>query len=134
MKKKAKEKATAAEQARAKEIEALDLVTIKFREVNVTLGKERHRFCEPLFDPTLLEVVPALSKKAFPAENVRPLQVAVAHAVSLCEVDQRQYIWQGLFVTGELTNHIKGMSSYTFRIPLSLCCVIQVWEQPYRHD
>ncbi|KAJ3550565.1 hypothetical protein NM688_g5043 [Phlebia brevispora] len=109
MKKRAKEKASAAEQARAKEIEALDLVTVKFREHNLTLGKERHRFCEPLFDPTLLDAAPHMSKKDRSEETVRPLQAAVGHAVSLCEVDQRQYIWQGLFVTGEITNHIKGL-------------------------
>ncbi|KAF7797189.1 hypothetical protein EIP86_008381 [Pleurotus ostreatoroseus] len=109
MKKRANAKASAAEQARAKEIEALDLVTVKFREHNITLGKERHRFCEPLFDPTLLEVTPTMSKKGHAEETIRPLQTAVGHAVAHCEVDQRQYIWQGLFVTGEITNHIKGL-------------------------
>lgn len=53
MKRRATAKASAAEQARAKEIEALDLVTIEFRGKEVTLGKERHRFCEPLFDLNL---------------------------------------------------------------------------------
>ena len=110
LKKRAKEKASAAELARAKEIEALDLVQITFREQSLTLGKERHRFCEPLFDPTLLESVLGLSKHNIQAEYVRPLQTAVGHAVGLCEVDQRQYIWQGLFVTGEMTNHVKGES------------------------
>ena len=108
MKKRANAKASAAEQARAKEIEALDLVTVKFREHNITLGKERHRFCEPLFDPTLLEATPAMSKKGHAEETIRPLQTAVGHAVGHCDVDQRQYIWQGLFVTGEITDHIKG--------------------------
>jgi actin-related protein 9 len=37
-------KASAAEQARAMEIEAFDLVTVEFRG---TLGKERHRFLRP---------------------------------------------------------------------------------------
>ena len=50
MKRRATAKASAAEQARAKEIEALDLITVEFRGKEVTLGKERHRFCEPLFD------------------------------------------------------------------------------------
>ncbi len=112
MKKRMNAKATAAEQARAKEIEALDLVTIQFGEYSLTLGKERHRFCEPLFDPTLLAAVPGLpQQQQVGDENMRPLQLAVGHAVNLAEVDIRQYIWQGLFVTGELTNRIKGMSS-----------------------
>ena len=99
-KKKATLKASAAEQARAKEIEALDLVSFEFRGQTLTLGRERHRFCEPLFDPSLL--------KAAGDEEMRPIQEAIGHAVGLTEVEVRQEIWAGLFVTGELTNHVKG--------------------------
>lgn len=107
MKKRAIAKATAAEQARAREIEALDLVTVQFRDISVTLGKERHRLCEPLFDPTLLngigkyEGIPSIS-----------LQHAVGHAVGLADPDMRQYIWQGLFVTGDLTRYVKGENDF----------------------
>ena len=107
MKKRANAKASAAELARAKEIEALDLVTIQLGEKSLTLGKERHRFCEPLFDPSLLKAIPGLPRNSA-EESIRSLQSAVGHAVALTDVDSRQYIWQGLFVTGELTNHIKG--------------------------
>ncbi|EKM50420.1 uncharacterized protein PHACADRAFT_263701 [Phanerochaete carnosa HHB-10118-sp] len=110
MKKKQNAKASAAELARAKEIEALDLVTVQFRDRSLTLGKERHRFCEPLFDPSLLRAIPGLPRSTS-EESVRPLQAAIGHAVSLTEVDARQYIWQGLFVTGELTSHIKGFGA-----------------------
>ena len=54
-KRKATAQASAAEQAHAQEIEALDLITVPFRDHSLTLGKERHCFCEPLFDPTLLK-------------------------------------------------------------------------------
>ncbi|KAI0077726.1 actin-like ATPase domain-containing protein [Panus rudis PR-1116 ss-1] len=107
MKNKAKQKASAAEQARAREIEAMDLVQVQFREQTLTLGKERHRFCEPLFDPTLLAPLEAV--KASP--DTMPLHVAVGHAVGNVDVDHRQYVWQGLLVTGELTNHIKGLGN-----------------------
>ena len=107
LKKKASAKQTKEEQARAREIEALDLVATRFRGVELTLGRERHRFCEPLFDPTLLNGIPGVEQKAQP-DLVRPLQTAVGDAVGRTEVDQRTYIWQGLFVTGEITNHIKG--------------------------
>jgi actin-related protein 9 len=43
-----------AEQARAKEIEVLDLIMVESRGNEVTLGKERHRFCDPRFDRDLL--------------------------------------------------------------------------------
>ncbi|KAI0084488.1 actin-like ATPase domain-containing protein [Irpex rosettiformis] len=111
LKKRASQKASAAEQARAKEIEALDLVTIEFKGKSLTLGKERHRFCEPLFDPSLLREIPGIPEKTRGQASVLPLQNAVGHAVSLTEVDARQYIYQGLFVTGELTNHIKGLGA-----------------------
>ncbi|KAI0924001.1 hypothetical protein AcV5_009377 [Taiwanofungus camphoratus] len=111
MKKRANAKASAAEQARAKEIEALDLVTIQFREHALTVGRERHRFCEPLFDPTLLSGLPGLSPRKTRVQQERPLQTAVGEAVGHTEVDQRGYIFQGLFVTGDITNHIKGLGA-----------------------
>ncbi|KAH7890716.1 actin family [Phlebopus sp. FC_14] len=110
MKKKATAKATAAEQARAKEIEALDLVTVMFRDHSITLGKERHRFCEPLFDPLLLNFPPQANIEE-PFEDPLPLQDAVGFSVGQTGVDQRQYIWQGLFVTGDLTNCVKGIGT-----------------------
>ncbi|KAF8998543.1 actin-related protein [Cyathus striatus] len=114
MKKKATAKASAAEQARAREIEAMDLITVQFREHSVTLGKERHRFCEPLFDPTLLDMIPwriseDTMKRNLRKEELKPLQDSVGHAVALTEVDQRQYIWQGLLVTGDVTRYVKGI-------------------------
>jgi len=109
MKKRATAKASAAEQARAREIEALDLVTIQFREHSLTLGKERHRFCEPLFDPTLLNGLSGVEPRSSSTEPPMPLQEAVGHAVGQTDVDQRQYIWAGLFVTGDLTRHVKGV-------------------------
>ncbi|KZP26634.1 actin-like ATPase domain-containing protein [Athelia psychrophila] len=105
-KKKATAKASAAEQARAKEVEALDLVTVEFRDQTLTLGKERHRFCEPLFDPTLLKGL-----KDVQDDELRSVQDVVGHAVNLVEVDLRQYVWAGLFVTGELTNYVKGIGT-----------------------
>ncbi|KAH9940935.1 actin-like ATPase domain-containing protein [Epithele typhae] len=106
LKRRANAKAQPAEQARAKELEALDLVTTEFRGVEITLGKERHRFCEPLFDPSLLRGVPGVEPKD--EDLVQPLQSVVGDAVGRADVDQRTYIWQGLFVTGEITNRIKG--------------------------
>jgi actin-related protein 9 len=105
-----KKKLTAAEAARAKEIEALDLVTVQFKGQEVTVGRERHRFCEPLFDPMLLQGI-GEEKKEVPMA----LQDAVGFAIGHAEVDQRQYIWGGLFVTGELANHVKGAYVQLFK-------------------
>ncbi|KAI0794012.1 actin-like ATPase domain-containing protein [Fomes fomentarius] len=108
MKRRQNAKAQPTEQARAKELEALDLVTTEFKGKELTLGKERHRFCEPLFDPTLLDGVPGIQPRG-DADLRRPIQVAVGEAVWKTDVDQRAYIWQGLFVTGEITNQLKGL-------------------------
>jgi len=70
MKKRATAKASAAEQARAKEIEAMDLVAVEFRGKEVTLGKERHRFCEPLFEPSLLNVIEGLEREKGEGEGL----------------------------------------------------------------
>ncbi|XP_006462073.1 hypothetical protein AGABI2DRAFT_193380 [Agaricus bisporus var. bisporus H97] len=108
MKKKATAKATAAELARAREIEAMDLLTVQFGAHSLTLGKERHRMCEPLFDPRLLN---GLNGVALREDDIplRSLQEVVAHAVNLTDVDQRIYIRQGLALTGDVTQHVKGI-------------------------
>ncbi|KAF9462943.1 actin-related protein [Collybia nuda] len=109
MKKKATAKASAAEQARAREIEALDLVTISFQDHSITLGKERHRFSEPLYDPTLLGAIPNAKNVNPRVEKALPLQEAVSISVGQTDVEQRQYIWGGLFVTGDITRHVRGI-------------------------
>ncbi|KAF5373256.1 hypothetical protein D9615_007454 [Tricholomella constricta] len=108
MKKKATAKASAAEQARAREIEALDLLTIQFSGHSLTLGKERHRLCEPLFDPTLLEGLPG-SLPVANAVRPLPLQEAVGIVIGQTDVDQRPSLWSGLFITGDLTRHVRGI-------------------------
>ncbi|KAK7056223.1 hypothetical protein VNI00_002775 [Paramarasmius palmivorus] len=108
MKKKATQKQTAAEQARAKEIEAMDLITVQFRDKSITLGKERHRFCEPLFEPNVLRMLPQ-----YQASSSNPpisLQEAIRLAISHVDIDLRQYIWQGILVTGSITRYVKGSS------------------------
>jgi actin-related protein 9 len=118
MKKRANAKASAAELARAREIEALDLVTTQFGGQEITLGKERHRFCDPLFNPALMQGVPdmgetivsfetRIAKSKLPA-GVPPLQDLVAHAVELMETDQRKYLYEHLFVTGDICSEVKG--------------------------
>ena len=125
MKRRATAKASAAEQARAKEIEALDLITVEFRGKEVTLGKERHRFCEPLFDTNLLSHGDntTLYEHASPEGEgdgmPMTLQEAVNHAVRIADVDQRQYIWLGLMVTGDVATHVKGEFS-----PANFCYVV----------
>ncbi|KAK7445413.1 hypothetical protein VKT23_014830 [Stygiomarasmius scandens] len=106
MKKKQSQKQSAEQQARAREIEAMDLITVQFKEKSITLGKERHRFCEPLFDPTLVGKVESSDTRTLHLS----LQEAVDRAIRQTDVDQRQYIWQGVLVTGDLTKTVKGLA------------------------
>jgi actin-related protein 9 len=73
----------------------LDLITVEFRGKEVMLGKERHRFCDPLFDRNLLNFGDSLP----PDELVSPRRWNVdgvaGHAVRLTDVEQRQCIWLG---------------------------------------
>ncbi|ESK97699.1 actin-related protein [Moniliophthora roreri MCA 2997] len=108
MKKKATQKQSAAEQARAREIEAMDLITVQFKDKSITLGKERHRFCEPLFEPGVLRALPEHQTSS--PDPPLSLQEAVRTAVGHAEIDLRQYIWQGIFVTGSITRYVKGIS------------------------
>jgi len=108
LKKKATAKASAAEQARAREIEALDLITVQFREHSLTLGKERHRLFEPLFDPSLLVGVPGVRLPGLGEDTLLSIQEFVGHLVDQIDIDHRHYIWQGIVVTGETTSHVKG--------------------------
>ncbi|KAF9564275.1 actin-like ATPase domain-containing protein [Agrocybe pediades] len=108
-KKNAQNKPTEADKKREREIEAMDLITVQFREHSLTIGKERHRFCEPLFDPTLLNGVYGADTAADDDYPLLPLQDAVGFAVSNLDQDQRPYVWQGIFVTGDITRHIRGI-------------------------
>lgn len=108
-KKRATAKASAAEQARAREIEALDLITLDFKDKQVTLGRERHRFLDPLFDPTLFRNIEWSKDKKWQGSDLVPLQDVCGYAVAKADLDARVSIWEGLFVTGDCASLIKGM-------------------------
>ena len=114
IKKRASQKASAAEQAKLKEIEALDLITTEFRGKELTVGKERHRFCDPLFDPRVLRHVPGLQSLGTDEKPLLSISEIAGHSIGRTEVDQRQYMLGsplaagGVFFTGDITNHVKG--------------------------
>ncbi|KIJ55406.1 hypothetical protein M422DRAFT_199616 [Sphaerobolus stellatus SS14] len=107
-KKKSTSKQTAAEREREREIAALDLVQVEFKGKTLTLGRERHRFCEPLFDPELLTSVPSIKKDRL-YDNVLPLQEGVHMAVNALSPDKRFQVWGGVFIAGEITMGVKGL-------------------------
>lgn len=115
-KKKRGANATAAEREREREIAALDLVTVTFREKELTVGKERHRMCEPLFDLTLLRDVPGSQAKEVEYEDIREHYLTLQEAVFVCtsrlDVGWRAHLLEGLFVCGDLAD-AKGMQRVT---------------------
>lgn len=110
-KKRSNQKTTAAEQARAREIEALDLITVTFKEKELTVGRERHRFLDPLFDPRLISGVRGFEQKRWPGGCVLPLQDVCGQAVAKADLDARLVIWNAMFVTGDVTSAVKGIIS-----------------------
>lgn len=112
VKKRQNAKASAAEQARAREIEALDLITINFQEKEVTLGRERHRFLDPLFEPSVLRGLEGFESKVWLGDSVASLQEVCGRAVAKADLDAKLSIWDGLFVTGDCTSAIKGMKDF----------------------
>ncbi|KZT53406.1 actin-like ATPase domain-containing protein [Calocera cornea HHB12733] len=100
---------------REREIAALDLVTLDFGGRQVRLGKERHRFCEPLFDPSVLTAVDGLRERggwtaAEWEDKVLGVQEAVQEGMAKLEWDKRRPLWEGVLVTGELSN-VKGIAA-----------------------
>ncbi|KZV96384.1 actin-related protein [Exidia glandulosa HHB12029] len=111
-KKKRGANATAAEREREREIAALDLVTVTFREKEITVGKERHRMCEPLFDLSLLRDVPGIEPKEVEYEDVKEsymnLSEGVFLSVSRLDLHLRPIVLDGLFVCGNMAD-AKGL-------------------------
>jgi len=100
---------------REREIAALDLVSIDFGGKVVRLGKERHRFCEPLFDPTVLTAVEGLRERGGWTVGewegkVLGVQEAVAEGMAKLEWEKRKTVWEGVLVTGEL-GPVKGVAA-----------------------
>lgn len=94
---------TAAERAREAEIAALDLLTIEFEGKQVTVGKDRHRFCEPLFDPTVLRNVQSIQEDLKNPKSVYGLQEWVNYSAQAVDPIWRHALYDSVFVTGELS-------------------------------
>lgn len=102
-KKKNTKNSTAAERAREAEIAALDLITLEFEGKQVTVGKDRHRFCEPLFEPGVLRNVEGVQQNLKDAKAVFGLQEWVNYAAQGVDYVWRHALYDAVFVTGELS-------------------------------
>lgn len=94
---------TAAERAREAEIAALDLLTIEFEGKQVTVGKDRHRFCEPLFDPTVLKNVQTVQEDLKNPKAVFGVQEWVNYSAQAVDYVWRHALYDSVFITGELS-------------------------------
>jgi actin-related protein 9 len=108
-----------ADKEREKEMAAMDLITIQFRDFPpIMIGKERHRFCEPLFEPGVLYsvTIPAQTiiqmdglsqpKPPVPKDSdfTLPIHSAVHAVVKSLPFSQRSHVYFGLLITGPLAN------------------------------
>lgn len=106
-------KQTQAEREREREIAQLDLIQVEFKGKTLTLGRERHRFCEPLFDPSLLNSLETETVKKDPLlDRVMSLQEGVHVVVNSLPYTYRYLVWSGVFVTGEITTGVKGTKKH----------------------
>jgi actin-related protein 9 len=108
-----------AEKEREREMAALDLISISFRDFPpLTVGKERHRFCEPLFDPAVLNFcsIPLQTSVKMDGLNLPtppvvknrdfmlPVQGAVHGVVKAAPFSRRSLLYFGIVITGQLAN------------------------------
>lgn len=108
-----------ADKEREKEMAAMDLISVEFRDFPpITVGKERHRFCDPLFDPYVLsqvgiplETVIQMDGPSQPPPPVArdpdfilPIQSAVHAVVKAVPFSQRPFVYFGIVLTGPLAN------------------------------
>lgn len=121
---KKKAQQTKADKEREKEMAAKDLITVQFMDFPpIMVGRERHRFCEPLFEPAVLYSVTipvqtvlqmdALSQPLPPvpkdSDFTLPIHSAVHSVVKAIPFSQRSHVYFGLLITGPLAN-IQGGS------------------------
>jgi len=114
-------KAHTGEKAKLRETEALDLVTLELNDEKLTVGRERHRFCDPLSDPGVSRYVPLWRCHCLGTmkrRNRTRCQASLRRfgVLGKVEVDQRQYILTspavagGLLATGDMASYAKGLS------------------------
>jgi len=119
-----------AEKEREKEMAAMDLISVNFRDFPpITIGKERHRFCEPLFDPMFLascgvpvERVVQMDGLSLPNPPMKKdpdfmmaLQGAVHAVVKAAPFSQRSVLYFGILITGQLAN-VHGRCTDVYRL------------------
>ncbi|KAG8709540.1 hypothetical protein FRC09_000616 [Ceratobasidium sp. 395] len=109
-KKKNTKNSTAAERAREAEIAALDLLTLEFEGKQVTVGKDRHRFCEPLFKPSVLKNVEGIQETLKDPKSVFGVQEWVNYSAQAVDSVWRHALYDAIFVTGELSVLDKSLS------------------------
>jgi actin-related protein 9 len=115
-----------ADKEREKEMAALDIITVQFRAYPpIVVGRERHRFCEPLFDPQVLanvsissEILVRLDGHSRPLPPLRKdpdfmlsMQTAVHTVVKAIPFAQRPHVYFGLLIAGPIAN-IQGIFSF----------------------
>lgn len=124
---------TKADKEREKEKAALDLITVQYKDFPpIMIGRERHRFCEPLFEPNVLyhtsipvQTSISMDGASQPTPPVpkdpdltMPIHAAVHSVVKSAPFSQRSHIYFGLLITGPLAN-IHGEPSSPYPAALS---------------
>lgn len=118
-----------ADKEREREMAALDLVTVQYLDLPpITVGRERHRFCDPLFDPQLLSTVSIPQESLIEMDRltlpppphpkdpdfVMPIPTAMHSIIRSAPFNERPHVYFGIVITGQLAN-IHGKNSYSLQ-------------------
>jgi actin-related protein 9 len=134
---KKKNQQSKADKEREKEMAAMDMISVDFRDFPpITIGRERHRFCDPLFEPSVLsqvsipvETVLQMDGSSLPTppvpkdpDFILPIQSAVHSVVTSIPFTQRPHVYFGIVLTGPLANihgeHVHIITATTILISL----------------
>lgn len=106
-----------AEREKEKERQALDLIDIEFEGVKLTLGKERHRMCEPLLDGDWVKMMIRQGLKDEMTTMVLPEAINFLLG-SISDLRSRSAVCDAVQVTGKMSR-VKSKWSPAFT---TTCC------------
>lgn len=78
-----------------------DVVLVEFEGREFYIGRVRNKFCEPLFDPTLLAGVDGVDDKT--SSELVSVQEAVHQSIGAVFGSEKLSLWEGVVVVGEMS-------------------------------
>lgn len=77
-----------------------DIALVEFEGREIYVGRARHRFCEPLFNPSVLKGIPGI--EAEQVHETMTVAEGVERAIGSVIGPERLALWEGVVVVGEM--------------------------------